>query len=155
VDTYDPGMGFRSTLTSLDASHVVWPGWFREKYADLLTDGSTVLHTTRERKVYRYADLPDDVRTALAEIDWFGARDRPFVYIWLHECGGITRVQVNADGVRITSPDEWVPAGADEPYADRQHGGHEVWHMTCSDARRLEPLPLVVDGVAVSGAIDC
>lgn len=100
-------MGFRSTFTTEDFN-IHWPEWFREKYAntvDFGRDGAGSLHSKGEAKTYSasgWADLPEDIRKA---IDW-NEIDQ-FVLVYLHECGGITRVQIERDIVKWSEPTGW------------------------------------------------
>ena len=128
-------MGFRSTLIS-EHQDVTWPRWFREKHLWCVPDdASEVLRTGSELKAGARSDFPEDVRRALAEQGWFEDHDDGFVFVWLHECGGVTRVQVNEDKVRITYPLGW--GSWDGGSQDSIH--HYCYG--CSDARKVEAHP--------------
>lgn len=126
-------MGFRSTLISEAGAE--WPDWFRAKYAEWLTgnEGRTVvLATPWEMKTYYGVGvyLTEDVHRALTETGYFNeASDQSFSMVWLHECGGITKVQVNADGVRMSDPADWR-------YVHNADGDHNYCYG-CSDLKRL------------------
>lgn len=98
-------MGFRSTFVTED-NVVRWPDWFREKYANFAhVPAEGVLSSKMECKTYFTWDgLAEDIRKA---IDW-AERDWPFVFVWLHECGGITRVEIHQGGVWYNEPDGWA-----------------------------------------------
>lgn len=113
-------MGFRSTLVAQDWN-IDWPQWFRDKYPQLIYETRT-LSLDYEAKTYLFRDLPADVQHALAELGWFDEYDAArFVYVWLHECGGLTRVLVDRDAIHITYPTEW--ALYDGNGQDSMHGG--------------------------------
>lgn len=120
-------MGFRSTFTTLDY-RIDWPQWFRDKYAGLIwfaEDGVGPLHPVREKKTYMaWKTLPEDIQRA---IDWsdFGQR---FVLVFLHECGGITRCQIERDSIRWTEPLTWHTT----PGVTHDHC------YGCSDARNVQ-----------------
>lgn len=103
-------MGFRSTFVTEDRP-VSWPAWFVEKYRRIawfrFKDGhSGVIASRMEVKEYGdpCSDLAEDIRRA---IDWDGFGKRDFILVYLHECGGITRVQIERDGVRYSVPSGW------------------------------------------------
>ena len=99
-------MGFRSTFTTQDYP-IHWPQWFRDKYAGYIwftEHGIGPLHPIREAKEYmRWSDLPSDIQRA---IDW-GIVVDSFVLVYLHECGGITRCQIEKDAIKWSEPEEW------------------------------------------------
>lgn len=99
-------MGFRSTFTTQDYN-IPWPEWFRNKYQSLIwfrEDGGT-LSSVREVKTYMaWSELHDDIQKA---IDWEGF-GLDFVLAYLHECGGITRVQISRDRIVFTEPADWI-----------------------------------------------
>jgi hypothetical protein len=151
-------MGFRSTMVSEDWD-ITWPDWFREKWTRLLLGnpeaGRALLGVAVENKTGHYSELPADVQRALTEVDWFhehGDPGREFVYVWLHECGGITRVQVECQAILITTPTEWTQDWADgESEWHNQDAGHSYCYG-CSDARRAKPM--VVDGTPPAAELD-
>ena len=99
-------MGFRSTFTTSDYS-IKWPEWFKEKYKDTVAfreNGVGALHSIFECKTYMtWDELHTDIQKA---IDWndFGGN---FVLVYLHECNGITRCQIDKDAIIFTEPVEW------------------------------------------------
>lgn len=123
-------MGFRSTLTAQDHHGIVWPEWFRERYG-LWLDEAGRLSVATERKVYSppFDGLPQDLQRALAEAGWFDRyrSEVGYTYVWLHECGGITLVQVWPDRIVIVEPTDWEAVEYPAP-PDGQMGSHEEWH---------------------------
>lgn len=98
-------MGFRSTITSLD-NPVKWPQWFRAKYEESLSVPSVgAIHSISEHKAHdAWADLPADIQRAIAWDDVFPR----FVLVFLHECGGVTRCQIEANAIYWTEPSVWA-----------------------------------------------
>ena len=103
-------MGFRSTFTTEDYP-IKWPEWLREKYANAIwfnADGVGPLHSIHEAKTYGlWAGLEKDIQTA---IDWNELRKARFVLVYLHECGGITRCQIEKDAIKYSEPETWRTA---------------------------------------------
>ena len=99
-------MGFRSTFTTQDYN-IEWPQWFREKYADTIwftEDGFGPLHSIRESKIsMQWEELSIDIQRA---IDWSNAPDN-FVLVYLHECGGVTRCQIEKHAIKWSEPKGW------------------------------------------------
>lgn len=99
-------MGFRSTFTTEDFD-IKWPQWFRDKYAGSIwftEDGAGALHSICEAKTYmRWETLQKDIQNA---IDWTDF-NQSFVFVYLHECGGITRCQISKDSIQWSEPTEW------------------------------------------------
>lgn len=106
-------MGFRSTLVTSD-DKITWTDWFREKYVNVFIfpeDYCGAIAISSERKANRLEDkgLYRDILKVLRENQF----DLIFVLVWLHECGGITRVELCTDENRqstpvyITEPGEW------------------------------------------------
>ena len=109
-------MGFRSTLTT-ESLGITWPQWFRDKYASSIQftpDGTGPLHSKCELKTYGvWLDLHTDIQRA---IEWTGNM-RSLVMVYLHECGGITRCQIERDTITWSEPDGWrVTEGVEHDY---------------------------------------
>jgi hypothetical protein len=109
-------MGFRSTFTTQDYA-IQWPQWFRDKYAGAIwftEDACGPLSSVYEAKTYNaWSDLHTDIQRA---IDW-GTAPKRFVLVYLHECGGITRCQIEKDAIKWSEPDEWRPTeGVEHDY---------------------------------------
>lgn len=97
-------MGFRSTLISADCA-IEWPAWFRKKYARILSfSPSGVLSTPTEVKHYSEAalHLAPDIQRA---IDWSNADS--FFFVFLHECGGVSRCVITENTISWTEPKDW------------------------------------------------
>jgi len=101
-------MGFRSTFITVD-SCTIWPGWFKEKYKEYVNfpvSRCGCISSEIECKMYYgiFKDLPKDIQKA---INW-GERDLNFVIVFLHECGGITRCQIDKNNIYYSEPNSWV-----------------------------------------------
>lgn len=131
-------MGFRSTMVTED-NPVEWPVWFHQKYLEKLNFNSDssgrisgVLSTKMEWAIYKsLEELHEDIYKVIGELGL--ARD-PFHLVWLHECGGITKVEIYPEGVFIgTLPLE----SAKEPWAE---GGmdHGDWCHSGSCTMKIE-----------------
>lgn len=122
-------MGFRSTVTSLDHC-VKWPQWFVEKYTALLhfeKGADNPLSSRFEAKTYGILEnLHTDVQQCLNEqTGWrWEDRDIPFVFVYLHECGGITRCEVTKKEIKWSEPLSWR----------RTDGVNHAYCNGCSDA---------------------
>jgi hypothetical protein len=109
-------MGFRSTLVT-QHNYLPLPEWFIEKYKDrFYMNGSDYPDGTKnglpiasrfEIKTYfpHGEELPADIQKVIRE----SADDTSIelVFVWLHECGGITRVQIDKDNIIYSEPTEW------------------------------------------------
>ena len=99
-------MGFRSTFTTQDYA-IDWPQWFRDKYAGAIwftEEGTGPLHSVREAKTYmRWAELHTDIQRAIDWSEWFDS----FVLVYLHECGCITRCEIEKDAIKWSEPVGW------------------------------------------------
>lgn len=110
-------MGFRSVfVTDYYPRH--WPKWFIEKYKDHINvpeDGP--LTPKHECKQYStWENLPEDIQKAIV----WDPNHGPFVLVYLHECGGITRVEIHQNKILYTEPDGW--SRVDEPTHYYCHG---------------------------------
>lgn len=132
-------MGFRSTITSEEFEPEDFPDWFREKYKRLFPNPQWHCFALDQRiTTYRAMEnLPLDIKKALNETRWSkpGFQRKAFVYVWLHECGGITRIQVEKDQIFVTSPNEWIRPNSSYEKID-QDGDH-FYCSGCSDARKI------------------
>jgi hypothetical protein len=112
-------MGFRSTFTTEDCD-IKWPQWFCEKYENVIRFNENregALHPFVEQKTDGplLSELHTDIHRA---IDW---DDYPlaFVLVYLHECGGITRCQIEEDGIKWSEPETWrLTDGVTHRYCD-------------------------------------
>lgn len=109
-------MGFRSTLITEHYS-IVWPDWLFSKY-DFLFDCNGILTSQYEFKTYSIGrGLNEDIRKALIET---GCEDvlegEGYTVIYLHECGGVTKVQIGKDKIYYGKPSGWVTQDTGEDY---------------------------------------
>jgi hypothetical protein len=125
-------MGFRSTYISEDHA-IDYPQWFRDKYA-VSTGG--VIYSVCETKYPN--EVAQDCWKALKEIEWFEKdTDIDFNIVVLHECGGVTKVQMGRDYMTIGYPSDWTidqHLTEEHEYA-RAQAGH-MYCYGCSDLRR-------------------
>ena len=125
-------MGFRSTFVTEDLfPDAFWPTWFREKYVDSVNIGACLSSKMECKTYYTWKDLDADICRVLAEApdDEYARPLRNVVLVYLHECGGITRVELSPAGPRYSEPESW-----------REEFG--VTHLSCygcSDVDRARP----------------
>jgi hypothetical protein len=103
-------MGFRSTVTS-DVWYGTLPAWFQEKYMTgnfpmLRQSENLPLSSANEVKAYFHTNFDTDVQKAILEMG-HDLRTIPFVFVWLHECGGITRVEIWEKNIFYSEPATW------------------------------------------------
>jgi hypothetical protein len=93
-------MGFRSTFVTEDYGQE-WPQWFINKYADRLhfPVSRGPISTKFEIKIYDDSIFVD-MQKAMTE----GQEVSQVRVVVLHECGGITLVDINASGIRYSEP---------------------------------------------------
>lgn len=111
-------MGFRSTLIT-EHNHLPLPPWFVEKYTDYLYINGVDKENSRDEgraglplaskyefKTYfpTAESLPTDIQQVIRESP---EASPSLVMIWLHECGGITRVQIDKDNIIYSEPTGW------------------------------------------------
>lgn len=125
-------MGFRSTITTEHFGHTV-PDWFVEKWPWLQfgtshdgnnTTPKLLITSRREAKFYsefRNEELLKDVQKVLKEVDV-----KKLVAVLLHECGGVTRIEITQNDIRGSEPTGW-----------REVEG--VTHDYCYDCSDLPP----------------
>lgn len=116
-------MGFRSVIIT-ECSDENWPAWFRLKYEKILTFPTGdygAISANQEGKAYgMFQSLPTDIQKA---IDW--EKTQEFILVYLHECGGITRCQIERKAIHWTEPETWKKTG----------GVRHSYCYGCSDAR--------------------
>jgi len=107
-------MGFRSTLVTEDI-RITWPDWFVEKYQHVLwfrPDHTGVISSKHEAKTYgTLNDLAQDIQRA---VDW--EIFEHFTFVYLHECGDISRCIIRTDSVHWQMPHGWEDLS--EPHRD-------------------------------------
>lgn len=139
-------MGFRSTFTTTDCA-IEWPNWFKEKYSAHVyfrEQGLGGLHSKGGEEMHGlWSDLPKDIQRA---INW-NRFSLNFVIAFLHECGGITRCQIDKDSVLWGEPKSWISTeGAthwhcygcsDANDAEKvQQAMHEIFYEVCRDIHK-------------------
>ncbi len=115
-------MGFRSVFITSD-DNVHWPNWFVEKYSNSVyfnERGVGCISSKFESKA-TYS-IVEDIQAAL------GSQNFPFYITFLHECGGITKVNFVDGNVIYCTPEDWHHDG----------GFMHSYCYGCSDAYREE-----------------
>ena len=102
-------MGFRSTFTTTDWNAHVWPEWFVKKYGDYVAfnkGNRGCISAKQEVKLYStmFLHFAEDVQRS---IEWSKCPSK-FIIVFLHECGGITRCQIEKDIIRWSEPSSWT-----------------------------------------------
>ena len=104
-------MGFRSTIITEDLGGIKLPKWFVQKWSEYYNFGSqshakryykdnTLLISSKfENKFYMGED--EEIFIDIQKICQKKDIDK-FIIVMLHECGGITRVQIEKDKIRWT-----------------------------------------------------
>ncbi len=105
-------MGFRSTFITEDWGILNWPEWFIEKYKHSITfnvDNNGAIASKHENKYYgHWSDLCGDIQKCINENKEVLENNLfPFILIWLHECGGIDKVQIYPDKIIYKHPINW------------------------------------------------
>ena len=116
-------MGFRSVLISGQDSRN-WPEWLVAKYSAAIDFDNGLIRSRSEMKLYDglLLDLFTDLQSAIGE-----ACPMPLVVVCLHECGGVSRVEISPQRIQWTEPAIWRVV--DE--------GGEHWHCYgCSDSSK-------------------
>jgi hypothetical protein len=123
-------MGFRSTFTTehVDGS---FSSAFVSKWQHVVNfrNGNELpLSAKKEAKISMTFDgLDKEIQAAFS---WPQNVNR-IVLIWLHECGGISRVEIHRDSILYSEPTEWDVA---ESLSDDSH--HGDWCSRCSDVEK-------------------
>lgn len=105
------------------------PEWFVEKYKDYLNfngeAGKECLPLSSKFEFKEYSEkgtqLPHDLQRVMQECT--KSISDKLVFVWLHECGGITRVQITKDSIGFSEPSEW----------ERTYGVTHDYCYECSD----------------------
>ena len=99
-------MGFRSTFVT-EHYPIQWPQWFIDKYerSVFFPEKHGSICSRFEAKTYMsWSELDVDIQKA---INWDELKLDNVVLVYLHECGGITRVQISKDNILYSEPKEW------------------------------------------------
>lgn len=107
-------MGFRTTMTTEDLRGIKLPKWFRDKWQDQYSFGESkgyashkdtmLISSKHESKFYNAPD--EDIFLDIQKVMVKKDIDK-FIVVMLHECGGITRVQIEKDKIRMSEPTKW------------------------------------------------
>jgi hypothetical protein len=108
-------MGFRSVVIS-DIPLGKLPHWFESKWMDRLhlSEWGTI-SSIFEMKTYTHGglmDLPEDIQRVIAEKTaaqpgWDPEYPMKRVLVYLHECGGISRCEIDPYSIKWTEPSGW------------------------------------------------
>ena len=123
-------MGFRTVFITNDNGYR-WPQWFRDKYESTVNIPECgCISSKHEGKMYlTYEDLCDDLQKCLFTKE--NERYKDIELVMMHECGGITKVQIYKDKILEAIPDSWYPIDDNE----KIHG-HSEW--CCDGCTNLE-----------------
>lgn len=104
-------MGFRSNFITESYIGIEIPQWFLDKYPNYSysknSEGKETFSIAQlwESKYYQVLEEDErilDIQKILKEVDFHA-----IVLILLHECGGITRVEIEQDKITSSEPTEW------------------------------------------------
>lgn len=108
-------MGFRSNFITEYMAGILVPEWFVEKYPDLYVhkdcEGNRCLPIIQAWESKFYSALAEteifqDIQRILGETENKNWKPK-VILVLLHECGGITRVEITEDSIRGNEPTEW------------------------------------------------
>lgn len=102
-------MSFLSTFTT-DPVRLNIPDWFRDKYQGRVHYGPTGNMPISAIGMFKshYSDIVEDLHRVVREDE-----DLPnpeffqFSLVWLHECGGITLVEISREAIELYEPVQW------------------------------------------------
>lgn len=93
-------MGFRSTFVTGDCFGEDIPEWFIEKYQGAVNINGC-LSSTHEYKSYGFFNnLEEDIQKIIRP-------GQEVAMVWLHECGGITKVHISKNTIVYMEPETW------------------------------------------------
>lgn len=100
-------MGVRSTFV-LQESCIKWPDWFVKKYNAYvhfpeLKDGGVIASKLSYKTYGVFSCLHEDIQKS---VNWDESEEY-IVLIWLHKCGGITRVEISKNKINMSVPTSW------------------------------------------------
>jgi hypothetical protein len=98
-------MGFRSTFITQDLGGPL-PDWFVEKWKNSLhfNEGNRLPISSKREGKY---DQADELLTDLQKVLPWEDEERALVLVWLHECGGITRLEISKRQIQFSEPATW------------------------------------------------
>jgi len=97
-------MGFRSVFITEDIA-ISWPEWFVEKWSQYVHfhEATGPISSKYELKTYnKWKDLEEDVQKIIG-----GGFTDKIIMVYLHECRGITRVEIYKDKILYSVPETW------------------------------------------------
>ena len=100
-------MGFRSNFITEDMAGIEVPDWFKEKYPTYAYKEKGTLAFAQLWESKWYEILNEDERLLDIQKIVKDAEMRSLVLILLHECGGITRVEISPTSIKANEPTEW------------------------------------------------
>ena len=99
-------MGFRTTMISQEYSLQI-PEWFKEKHQRVTYNNDNlaiaILNETKFYDDVKETELFTDIQKLMIEQDF----STDLVLVLLHECGGITRVEIDKENIRASEPTQW------------------------------------------------
>lgn len=105
-------MGFRTQTIVEDCSGIDLPDWFVDKWGDNYNlyqnrEGKYVMSISSKYEMKMYDGKDEEIFKDIQKI----IKERNLVIniiaVMLHECGGITRVQIEKDKIRLSEPTGW------------------------------------------------
>ncbi len=103
-------MGFRSVFISEHYS-IEWPAWFVERWKESVffdEDNKGLIASRFEGKMHDlFSEIFTDVQKVLKARECNNSNREKLVFVILHECRGITRVEVHQDKIWYSEPKTW------------------------------------------------
>ena len=102
-------MGFRSVMITEDADPGFFPPWFVAKYERqfyMPGDDGGPMSSKFEIKEYDLPELYADIQRLLKPSE-NSLGNESFILVWLHECGGITRVEIHPAVIYFMHPTDF------------------------------------------------
>ena len=98
-------MGFRSTFITEDIA-ITWPEWFKGKYKFIHFPAKCGCISSKF-EVKLYCGVEEELFLDIQKVVFDANSDlgvENFIIVILHECGGISRVQISKESIRMTEP---------------------------------------------------
>ena len=98
-------MGFRCTFITGWPGPTKLPNWFVEKWRDSVNFGSEDRFplSSKQRTKANWGGIVEDIHKAVQETDY----RLPVELIFVHECSGVTRVEISRDQIIYSEPTGW------------------------------------------------
>lgn len=139
TDFYRIPVGFRSVFITEDTG-LDLPAWFLDKWREWWhfheyeVDGQKKLglpcSSKFEHKIYNLDGWHEDLQRVLRENTESIYKDHKLVLVWLHECNGVSRVEITRDKIVWTEPTGWEI---------QEDGPSHSYCYGCSDADNYDP----------------